>query len=58
MFYILKEKMMNIDELNKFFNRLKNDKKAMLILIIGLAGMLLILFSGSVNVFNKLFYLP
>ena len=34
---------MNIDELNKFFNRLKNDKKAMLILIIGLAGMLLIL---------------
>ncbi len=39
--------MMNIDELNKFFNRLKNDKKAMLILIIGLAGMLLILFSDT-----------
>ena len=38
---------MNIDELNKFFNRLKNDKKAMIILIIGLAGMLLILFSDT-----------
>lgn len=38
---------MSNDEIKKLFEKLKNDKKAMVILAIGLTGMLLILFSGS-----------
>lgn len=40
---------MNTDELKNLFERLKKDKKAMIILIIGLTGMLLIMFSGTGN---------
>ena len=38
---------MNTDELKNFIEKIKGDKKTMLILSIGIIGMLLIMFSGT-----------
>lgn len=38
---------MNTGELKQFLEKIKNDKKTMLILLIGLIGMLMVLFSGD-----------
>lgn len=38
---------MNTEELKQIFIRLKNDKKSLIIIFIGIVGMLLIMFSGD-----------
>lgn len=38
---------MNTSELKQFFQKLKTDKKTMLILLVGLIGMIMVLFSGD-----------
>ena len=43
----LRVKRMNIDELKQIFINIKKDKKAMIIVVIGVVGMLLIMLSES-----------